>query len=512
MFLYNTLSRKKEKFQAINPPFVKMYCCGPTVYGLLHVGNFRGAVVYNLLRLWLEHLGYKVEYHYNFTDVDDKIIKKAEQEQVTYQSISKKYIEEFKKDFQALDLKAHEKNPKATEHISEMIQIVQSLIEKDMAYEKDGDVFYRVKACQDYGKLSQRKVKDMRDGVRVDVMESKEDPVDFALWKQASEQEPGWDSPWGKGRPGWHIECTAMIHHGLGPSIDIHGGGMDLVFPHHENELAQSKAHSPGDYVRYWVHHNMFEFDGQKISKSSGSPQTMREFLGDYNGEIFKYLVLSSQYRSPVDFSTHSIHLAIAALSRIYNSLFLAEELCNLEENQESTSDKSHCKDQDFLDQLRLTRSEFQIALNDDLNSPKALSHLFNFVRFFNDSFSKYQFHFKNPSSLSKNSQLKVSVKDTEKARMYLDLFKEHGHVLAMFNKKPQEFLQELDSILLKKSELKLGEIDQLILDRKKARELKDFKKSDEIRDHLQDKGIEIQDMKEDTFWKMSMHSAPDKS
>lgn len=499
MLLYNTLSRKKEKFQPLRPPKVQMYCCGPTVYGLLHVGNFRGVVVYNLLRLWLEQVGYQVEYHYNLTDIDDKIIAQAKKESLSCEEVSQKYIQEFIKDFNALELKPHEKNPKATDSIQAIISIIEDLIQKEKAYEQDGNVFYRVNSFKKYGRLSNRKIKDLQEGHRVEVIQSKEAVEDFALWKKSKEEEPQWSSPWGKGRPGWHIECTAMIHEGLSSSIDIHGGGMDLIFPHHENEIAQSEALKDEPYVRFWVHHNMFEFEGQKISKSLNSPQTMHSFLKEYNGEIFKYFVLSSHYRSVADYSKHNIHLSIAGLSRVYQSLFLAHQVVKRGE-QLQLSPSSHL-DKKFLQKIQEARKAMSEALNDDLNSPKAFSHLFDLVRSFNVLFKAYPVHFKQKSL----NAFSATAQEVSISRAYIQFFEEWSSVFSLFKKEPQSFLKELDQILLEHSSLKEVEIAQWMLKRDEARKCKNFSQADEIRDQLSQKGVEIQDLKEESCWQMQI-------
>ena len=478
LVLYNTLTRKKEKFVPLQSPHVRMYCCGPTVYDLLHIGNFRGAVVYNCLRLWLEHIGFQVSYYYNLTDVDDKIIAKAQEEGCTSKEISEKYIQEFFKDFQSLKLKPHEGNPKATEFIPEMIHLIESLIQKGMAYTADGNVFYSVRKFKKYGCLSHRKLDDLLEGAKEDVLLSKKDPLDFTLWKKAKPGEPKWDSPWGEGRPGWHIECTAMIHKCLANQIDIHGGGMDLVFPHHENELAQSEGSHSGSYVKYWVHHNMFELEGQKISKSLGTCKTMKSFLKEYNAEIFKYLVLSSHYRSVSEISKNTVYQAVSGLYRIYHALDQAEGLLKKEERSQETN-------QDFLNQIRNARKDIEYALNDDLNTAKAFSVYFVLIRFFNDRVSK--------SYLSSSS-----------VKLFLEFFKEYGLIFSLFQEKPRSFLNELDDLLLKECQLNRKDIEQLIQKRDQARRQKDFQKADEYKKMLLAVGVEIQDTSLKTYWKMN--------
>ena len=480
LVLYNTLTRKKEKFVPTQPPYVQMYCCGPTVYGLLHIGNFRGAVVYNCLRLWLEHIGFKVSYYYNLTDIDDKIIQKAQEEEKTSQEIAEKYTEEFFKDFQALKLRPHEGNPKATDCIPDMIQLIQDLIQKDMAYEVKGHVFYRVRKFKNYGLLSHRKLDDLMTGASEEVLEFKEDSLDFALWKKAKTHEPYWNSPWGKGRPGWHIECTAMIHKCLADQIDIHGGGVDLVFPHHENELAQSEGVKPSPFVKYWVHHNMFEFGGQKISKSLGTRQTMQSFLKEYHAEIFKYMVLSSHYRSVSEVSKNTVYQSISSLYRIYQALEQAENLL-----KGTSQDVS--KDSRFLEKIRQARKTVEQALNDDLNTAKALAEVFNLVRFFNDWTAK--------SSIS-----------SENVELFLGFFKEYGSLFSLFQENSKDFLYILDNILLRESCYNREEVNQKIRQRDAMRKQKKFQSADQIKNNLLNAGVEIQDMPDKTIWRMNPH------
>ena len=489
MWIYNTQTGKKEEFKSLQPSKVLMYCCGPTVYDLLHIGNFRGAVFYNFLKLWLEHLGYEVSFYYNLTDVDDKIIHKAKQEGISSEAVANKYIQEFFKDFNQLKLSPHTGNPKATEFISSMIHFIQQLVEKEKAYVKDGHVFYSVNSFKNYGKLSRKKLSDLQSGHRVEVIKSKKNSLDFTLWKPAKDHESGWDSPWGKGRPGWHTECVTMIHECLGAHIDIHGGGLDLLFPHHENEKAQAECLYDAPFVKYWVHHNMFEFGGQKISKSLGTLQTMRAFLKDYNGEIFKYLVFSSHYRSVSEISPNTIHQALAALFRVYQALNQAQKMIALS----GSSDKNMIfpSKEKFIKILQQTRSQVEESLNDDLNTAKALGSCFSLIRFFNDSF------------YNKDIQ-KISEEDRECLSMFLNFFKEYGSLFSLFQEEPQEFLNELNNILIQKSSLSRKEIENKVTLRKKAREKKDFEQADRIREELKEKGVEIQDGLHFTDWNMN--------
>ena len=352
--VYNTLTRKKEDFVPLTEGQVSMYCCGPTVYDYLHVGNFRGAVVYNFVRNWLEKSGLKVNFVYNFTDVDDKILQRAVKEQSTAHEIAERYITEFKKDFTTLGLRPHSSNPRVTEHMDGIIRMIQKLIDNKKAYAVDGEVFYSIRSFPDYGKLSQRKIDDMIAGSRVEVDAKKRDPLDFTLWKPAKAGEQSWPSPWSAGRPGWHIECSCMIHDILGEQIDIHGGGMDLVFPHHENEIAQGEGASGKPYARYWLHNNMFTFSGAKMSKSLGNIRTMRSFLEEFPAEVFKYLVMSVHYRSESEFSENTIAQAISGLARVYSALKVANEGLAEDQNESQKNYAPSPAVQNFAQQLQL--------------------------------------------------------------------------------------------------------------------------------------------------------------
>lgn len=478
--IYNTLGREKQVFETLEPGKVKMYCCGPTVYDFLHVGNFRGAVFYNFLRHWLEKLGYEVNFVYNFTDVDDKILKRASDEGVAPNEISEKYIEEFKKDFAALKLTPHTHNPRVTHHMEAIIEVVKTLIDEGKAYEVNGEVLYAVKSFDEYGKLSGRNTDELLSGARVEVDEKKKDPLDFALWKPAKKGEQGWDSPWGPGRPGWHIECSAMTKAVLGDQIDIHGGGMDLIFPHHENEIAQSEGASGKSYAKYWVHNNMFTFSGQKMSKSLGNIRTMRSFLEQYNAEIFKYMVLSVHYRSLADFSDASIERAISGLARVYSSLALADTY--LSEGGEAQEDKEWQK---VLDQAH---SEIEGFTNDDFNTPRVFAQVFEVVRAFNGMVKRGQ---------------KAKPIIVGRCRAFVDFIKTYSKMMSLFDEPASDFLRTLDDMLLAQKEIRREDVDQLVVDRKTARDEKNWARSDEIRDKLVEMGISLQDTPQGTYWEV---------
>ena len=480
LVVYNSLTRTKEIFKSLVPGQVKMYCCGPTVYDLVHVGNFRGAIFYNFVRNWLEYLGYKTTFVYNYTDVDDKIIRKANDEKVTSEAIAARYIEEFEKDFSTLGLRKPDFNPRVTQHIDSIIDIIKVLIEKKIAYVVDGEVLYSIAAFPEYGKLSGHNPEELIAGSRVEIDQRKQSPLDFALWKPSKPGEPSWPSPWGLGRPGWHIECSAMVRSILGDEIDIHGGGSDLIFPHHENEIAQSEGCTGHPLARYWIHNNMFTFSGQKMSKSLGNIWRAREFLEEYNAEIYKYMVLSVHYRSLSEFSETIAELAIRALARIYSSLNLATVLLN-ESGEEAANPE-------FALKLEKSWKVIEEALNDDFGTPEAFAQIFELVRDFNNQFRR---------------SMKLNPKMRGAARQYLDFIKRFGSLVALFQYEPAQFLMDLDDRLLEKKNLKREDIDKMVLERQKIREAKDFIKADELRAELSALGIQVSDTPQGSFWEV---------
>ena len=485
--VFNTLTRKKETFKPLHPGQVKMYCCGPTVYDFLHVGNFRGAVFYNLVFHWLQESGYEVEFVYNFTDVDDKIINRANSEGVEAKAVAERFIEEFKKDFAALGLTPHSQNPRATEHIENMISRIKELEAKGKAYAVDGEVFYSVRDFAEYGKLSGRKLDDLQAGSRIDVDEKKRDPADFSLWKPAKEGEQSWQSPWGAGRPGWHIECSTMVRALLGEQIDIHGGGLDLLFPHHENEIAQAEGETDKPYVRYWLHNNMFTFDGAKMSKSLGNIRTMRSFLEEYHPEVFKYLVLSSHYRSTAEFSDTTIRDAVNGLARVYSALAVAE---TFEAGQEREFEPA--KTGGLADQFKKLEEKIRQALDDDFNTPVVIGSVFEAVKLFNGKVKR---------------GVPASDKLVAQSRCFLSLVERYGQMLSLFDQAPAKLLRELDDMLLKHKNLERNKIDALVAKRDAARADKDWARSDELRDELAAMGIMVNDLAGGSHWEVDKSS-----
>lgn len=478
--IYNTESRKLEKFEPLEAGKVRMYACGPTVYDFLHVGNFRGPVFFNLVRNWLEYLGYKVEYALNFTDIDDKIIMRANEKGIDSQELAEHYIKEYKADFASLGLRPHDYNPKVTESLDEIRDIVTRLIEGKKAYVSNGDVLYSIAAFPEYGKLSGRNVEDLMAGARVEIDEKKQNPLDFALWKGAKPGEPSWPSPWGPGRPGWHIECSAMVEKVFGDQIDIHGGGTDLIFPHHENEIAQSEGCTGKHYVKYWMHWNMLNFGNQKMSKSLGNFVTMREFLGRYNAEIYKWMILSVHYRSPSDFSDEAVDRAVANLARIYSAMAVAESLL---------AGQKAMPDTGFEKITAEAWAKIESSLNDDFGTPNAMAALFEVVRQF-------------------NAQVKRGIKAHPavlgKAQSFIDFVHKFGKLLSMFQQPADSFLLKLDNMLLEKMQLQRSDIDVIVAERSAARANKDFAKSDELRKKLTDLGISVSDTPEGSFWEVT--------
>lgn len=485
--IYNTLSQKKELFTPLEEGEVKMYVCGPTVYGPLHIGNFRGPVFFNLVRNWLENLGYKVDYAYNFTDVDDKIIDRANQDGVNAREIAERYIRAFQEDFAALKLRPHTYNPKVTDSMGAIVDMVAELVAKGKAYVVEGEVLYSVKEFDGYGKLSHKNIDDLQAGARVEVDRKKNNPMDFALWKPAKPGEPKWPAPWSEGRPGWHIECSAMIRTIFGDSIDIHGGGMDLIFPHHENEIAQSEGCSGKAFVKYWMHNNMLTFGDKKMSKSLGNIKTTRAFLEEYNAEIMKYMMLSVHYRSVSDFSDQAIDFAVSGLARIYSALNVATRVIDAGGDIQGVAAGTVSKS---LNQaLREAEEATCRALNDDFNTPEMFAALYTLIRAF-------------------NSQVRLGQRITPDlvatARAFRDWVLAKGRLLALFQEPPSEYLRLLDDMLLKKKGLERNLIDELVLRRSEARVAKDFKRSDELRDELAAMGISIQDTPQGTSWEVA--------
>ena len=479
--IYNSATHAKEEFIPLTKGEVKMYVCGPTVYDFLHVGNFRGAIFFNLVRNWFEYRGYEVKFVYNYTDVDDKIIERAKKDKVSAEEIATTYIAEFEKDFHSLNLRKHTANPKVTEFMGQIVSFIEDLIAKGKAYPIEGDVYYDVHAFPEYGKLSRKNIEDLESGVRIEVNSRKKHSSDFALWKKAKDGEPSWPSPWGEGRPGWHIECSAMARGILGDQIDIHGGGLDLIFPHHENEIAQSEGATGKTFARYWMHNNMLNFGSTKMSKSLGNVRTGRSFVQEYNAEILKYMMMSAHYRSVLDFSPVQIEHVISNLARIYSALALATKVAV------TKSDPSLPADLEKI--FTEAKVAVEKSLDDDFNTPEALARLFELIRVFNN-------HVRTPGA--------VTPKKAMIAKTFLAWTKWLGSQMSLFGEPPAQFLNTLDDMLLKKKSLDRSQVDLLVKARGDARAAKDFKKADEVRLQLLEMGIAVQDGVQGSEWEVA--------
>lgn len=460
MRIFNTMTRQKEEFIPNNPDEVKIYACGPTVYNYIHIGNARPLCVFDVLRRYLEYKGYNVKFVQNFTDVDDKIIKRANEEGITFEEVSKKYIEEFWTDANGLNFKKASVHPKATENIDEIINIIKTLEEKGYAYAVDGDVYFRTLKFKEYGKLSHQPIEDLQSGARIAIGEKKENPLDFALWKAAKEGEPYWDSPWGKGRPGWHIECSAMNKRFLGDTIDIHCGGQDLIFPHHENEIAQSECANGCTFSKYWMHNGYINVDNVKMSKSLGNFKTVREIANVYGYEVIRHFLISSHYRSPINYSLEIIEQCKSALERLYTC---RESLDFALKNAKDIPD-----DEELIKKLNSHREQFITAMDDDLNTADGVAAVFELVKDINTSILDKE--------VSKN------VCQTAAA-----VFDELCDVLGiLYNRKNND----VDS-----------DIEALIEERQQARANKDWATADRIRDELKAKGIILKDTPQGVTW-----------
>jgi cysteinyl-tRNA synthetase len=460
--IYNTLTRQKEDFETLEPGKVSMYVCGPTVYSKAHVGHAMSALVFDTIRRYLEFRGYKVRYVMNYTDVDDKIITRAQEKGRDPFDLAEGYIREFQGNLQALNVLPATVNPRATQEMEYIIRMIRDLGEEGYAYHADGDVYFRVTRDADYGKLSKRRLEDMQAGARISVDERKEHPMDFALWKRAKPGEPAWDSPWGKGRPGWHIECSAMNLHHHGEQIDIHGGGNDLVFPHHENEIAQTESLTGKPFARYWVHNGMMQLGGEKMSKSLGNLVTIEEFLAENEADVLRIMVLNSSYRNPLTFSEEVVEQSRKALERLRSALRPAgaPQDQDAQEAQAALSRQMETTQQGFLD-----------SMDDDFNTAGALGHLFELVRAINQARDAEV----NAANLEEAQQLLIS-------------------------------LSGVLGLTLEQSACRVGEatpfIDLLVEMRSELRKQKLWALSDQIRDHLNALGVVIEDTKEGSIWR----------
>lgn len=484
--VYNTLTGKKEDFIPLHGKKVGMYVCGVTVYDLCHIGHARSAIVFDTIYRYFRYRGYDVTFVRNFTDIDDKIIKRADEEGVDFKIIAEKYIGEFDVDMGRLGLEKPSVEPRATEHIPEMIQLISTLIQKGFAYRGGGDIFFSVEKFKDYGKLSKRNLEDMQAGARVDIDEKKENPLDFALWKASKSGEPFWESPWGKGRPGWHIECSVMSQKYLGETFDIHGGGRDLTFPHHENEIAQSEAATGKPFARYWIHNGFVNINKEKMSKSLGNILTIKEILKDWHPEVLRLFFLSHHYRSPVDYSEEGLVEAKSGLDRFYLTLnAVTEELKKPLSEKKSDSPEI----QKYRQTIDSFRSQFEEAMDDDFNTAQALGYFYDLQRNLNSLLDISKGH--------PTPEIHFLLKQGQ------DHFTHMGWIFGLFQDRPEHYRDQQKKEGLKKLNLTEEEILRTIDERNLARKEKNYKKADEIRKDLLSKGIILEDTTTETKWKI---------
>lgn len=458
MKIFNTLTRQKEEFTPIEPGKVRMYSCGPTVYNYFHIGNARPFIIFDTLRRYLEYRGYEVKFVQNFTDIDDKMIRKANELGITVAELADRYIAEYFTDAKGLNIEKATVHPKATENIDAILSVIQKLMDKGYAYETADGVYFDTRKFDQYGKLSKQPLEDLEAGARIDVDEGKKHPADFALWKKKKEGEPFWPSAWGDGRPGWHIECSAMVNKYLGETIDIHSGGQDLIFPHHENEIAQSEAANGKPFAHYWMHNGYINVNNEKMSKSKGNFFTVRDVAKEYDYEVIRFFMLSAHYRSAINFSDELLAQSQAGLNRLYNCLYNLEFLASKAKKRELTGEESS-----VLEQILAFKTQFNTAMDDDLNTADAIAALFDMARFLN-------------SSVTGDSPLEL-------VNAAAGLYRELGNVLGIFTKSQEDTLSDEAKALIEK--------------RKQARAEKDWALADSLRDELKEMGVELEDTRQ---------------
>jgi cysteinyl-tRNA synthetase len=486
--VYNTLSAGKEEFVPLEPGKVRMYVCGVTVYDHCHIGHARANVVFDVIYRYLRYLGYDVTYVRNYTDIDDKIINRALKEGVPFNEISERFIAEFDRDMARLGLELPTHQPKATEHIAEIIDIVKTLVAKDVAYQAGGDVYFCVERFDGYLKLSKRNLEEMQAGARIEVDERKRHPMDFALWKEAKPGEPFWDSPWGQGRPGWHIECSAMSMKYLGATFDIHGGGKDLIFPHHENEIAQSEAATGRPFVKYWLHNGFVNINAEKMSKSLGNFFTIKEVLEKYDSEVLRFFLLSAHYRSPLDFSDQNLTEAETGMERIYSALAgIDAALAKGTVPVEGRPPLAEAEDE-LRVKVAAFPGRFREAMDDDFNTALALGNVFDLVRCVNRVIAEGDDGKGAHHALLSAAQ---------------GCIRELGVVLGIFTSKPADYFVRIKGRKVAELAIAPEEIERLIAERSAARAARDFKRGDEIRDLLLARGIVLLDGPQGTTWKV---------
>jgi len=487
--IYNTLSGKKEVFTPLRGNKVGMYVCGVTVYDLCHIGHARSTIVFDVIFRYLRFLGYEVTYVRNITDLDDKIIKKANEEGAGWDEIAHRYTHEFNMDMGVLGLEKPTHEPKATDYIREMIRMAERLMERGYAYQVDGDVFFSVEKFKGYGKLSKRSPEQMKAGARVEIDEKKQNPLDFALWKAGKPGEPSWDSPWGRGRPGWHLECSVMSQAYLGETIDIHGGGKDLIFPHHENEITQSEGATGKPLAQFWVHNGFVNINREKMSKSLGNILTIKEILNHYHPEIIRLFLLSHQYRSPVDFSEQNLAEAKMSMERFYSTLKRMDELEGEEIVPREGQGSPGGEVRNVSEEVKGFPERFQEAMDDDFNTALALGHFHDLARNLNALMGDWGLRHSSLANLLDSAR---------------DDFRRFGNILGLFQCEPRDFFE--DQRRREMSQLRIDEdhINQMIRERHEARRQRDWKRADEIRESLASMGIAVEDGPNGTTWKIT--------
>ncbi len=483
MKIFNTMTRKKEEFVPVEDGKVKIYACGVTVYDLCHIGHARSAIVFDVIRRYFRYKGFDVTYIRNFTDIDDKIINRAKEEGIPWHEVAKKYTEEYYRDMDALGIERADIEPKATEYINDMIEMIKGLIDKGHAYVVDGDVFFSVDSFKDYGKLSKRSMDELKAGARVEVDKRKRNPLDFALWKASKEGEPSWPSPWGPGRPGWHIECSVMSMKHLGETFDIHGGGADLIFPHHENEIAQSEAYTGKPFARYWVHNGFITIAKEKMSKSLGNFFTIRDILERFDPEVVRIFLLSTHYRSPIEFSEDQLRETEAALDRFYSTVMRVEGYLQ----RMSKKQKDNPEQKRMEEVLETLPRRFEEAMDDDFNTALAIGHLFEAIKEINRYLDA------RPSG----------PKAQETLTRAIELLRSIGGVLNIFQRSPRQW--HLSLLKTRKVDITEEEIERKIAERQEARKQKDWQKADSIRDELLKHGIVLEDTLQGTVWRVKV-------
>ena len=475
--IYNSLTRKKEAFKPLIDGEINMYVCGPTVYDLCHIGHARSQVVFDVIFRYLKYKGFKVNYTRNYTDIDDKIINRANERGIEARELAENYIKEFDQDMEDIGVELPTHRPKATETMSEIIDLVQTLLDKGYAYVLDGDVYYAVRKFASYGKLSGKDIEALEIGARIEVDERKEDPLDFALWKSSKPGEPFWESPWGNGRPGWHIECSAMGNKFLGETLDIHGGGKDLIFPHHENEIAQSEAATGKSFVRYWIHNGFVNIEKEKMSKSIGNILNIKDILKAHSSEALRLFLISSHYRSPIEYSSSLLKEAEVALERVYTTMKRIDQFLK-EKGIEGSSDSNGLI------------ASFEKHMDDDFNTAQVIGDVFDALKKANRYLDDSQ-----KGDLSKEAiHSIVALKDA---------IKTISSVLGIFDKEPDTYFSQKEKGYLEKTAITTEEIEKLISERNEARKGKDFARADEIRATLDEKGIVLEDTPQGTIWKV---------